>query len=484
MIRRVLETFLFMGLGVSLALFLYNGLINPHLSYDEAGQFWLGKGLNHFSKLNAEYGTLSDVLKENRTFNLDPGGFSVIAFIWLKISHVVYWVRLLPLIFTGFSLYFFYKILQLLDLRINEALLICLYFFISKSLVEFSFTFRAYSMEMAGTLMSLYIVLKNKSNPISTSNLIRLSIVFNIFIWSRYGFIINILAINVVLFFLVIKNRQFSIRFLIRYGYFILIPLLITFIAIYFTELSFHFHAGPVPWYQKNLTLQHQTFYEMAKNNFFSRRGLPFFLLILMCLVNYKFPFVRLSKEIKLIVSWMLLTHLFSITFSIFGIYPWYIKGRWGLVLEFISLLSAIIVLVELIRLIEDKYCQIHKYIVGLLLISLILLFNLRAFNYYTPAISFLNKFERSGKENCIINWWLTPEVKYQICQSKYFAKLSKKRLIQFEGIDNIPQYPKTRTWFLISNPDTSITRIQFENFKFKYKFIVNTPKNRIIEIL
>ncbi len=483
MIRRVLETFLYLGFGLSLILFLYNGLINPHLSYDEAGQFWLGKGLNHFSKLNAEYGSLSDVLKENRTFNLDPGGFSVIAFVWLKISHTIYWIRLLPLIFTGFSLYFFYKILRLLDLRINEALLICLYFFISKSLVEFSFTFRAYSMEMAGTLMSLYLLLKNYSNPISTSNLIRLSIVFNIFIWSRYGFIINILAINSLFLGIIISNKQIDFSFFKKYGLIVVLPLLISVFIIYYLELVYHIHANPVPMYQKNFTLKYHSFWEMFKVNFFSIRGLPFFIFIILFLTNFLFSFIKIMKELKFIFLWMIFTHIFSIVFSFIGFYPWFIKGRWGLTLEFISLFAAVLICIKWLKELEAKYGWVSRFKISILLIISIVLFNIISFSAENKCVYFLERVSQSSIQIAIVNWYLTPSAKYHISQNPGFKRLLNRHTVLFEGIDKIETYPRPQTWFLISNPDTTIAKLQFEKFKFRYKFIINGRNDQIIEV-
>ena len=62
-------------------------------------------------------------------------------------------------------------------------------------------------------------------------------------------------------------------------------------------------------------------------------------------------------------------------------------------------------------------------------------------------------------------------------------VKLTTPIEVLFEGIDKIETYPRPQTWFLISNPDTTIAKLQFEKFKFRYKFIINGRNDQIIEV-
>ena len=63
---------------------------NELLDYDEAGQFWMSKGLHHYSAPYSECGSLKDALEYNRHYNMDPGGFTAILYFWSKISNDMY----------------------------------------------------------------------------------------------------------------------------------------------------------------------------------------------------------------------------------------------------------------------------------------------------------------------------------------------------------------------------------------------------------
>lgn len=52
------------------------------LNYDEAGQFFMSRGLNHYSEPNSVSGSLWDVVIQNQHYNRDPGGFSMILYFW------------------------------------------------------------------------------------------------------------------------------------------------------------------------------------------------------------------------------------------------------------------------------------------------------------------------------------------------------------------------------------------------------------------
>ena len=74
-------------------------LDSPYLWYDEAGQFFISKGLNHDSNPLEKGGDFSSVLTNNALYNMDPGGFSILLHFWAKISNYHIWLRLLPFIF-------------------------------------------------------------------------------------------------------------------------------------------------------------------------------------------------------------------------------------------------------------------------------------------------------------------------------------------------------------------------------------------------
>ena len=44
---------------------------NPYLWFDEAGQFWISKGLNHDSAPLSECGNVIDVIENNQNYNYE-----------------------------------------------------------------------------------------------------------------------------------------------------------------------------------------------------------------------------------------------------------------------------------------------------------------------------------------------------------------------------------------------------------------------------
>ncbi|NUM31337.1 MAG: hypothetical protein HUU47_03315 [Bacteroidetes bacterium] len=468
-------------------IFVFDGLTNPNLTFDEAGQFWLCKGLHHFSPLNSIEGNIIDTMKFNRIFNLDPGGLSFIGFFWLKISNSVFFIRLLPFLFSIFCVFFLYKILLELKLNSQTAFLISLFFFLSKSLVIFTFTFRAYIFEILGVLILLYLLIKYKDILFKPSILALFSIVFNIFMWTRYGFIINIIAVNFLIIFIVFDNKALNNNFIKNFLLIIVIPLILNFVFMYFYEIKYHLRGGPTSptlWYKENLTLKHNSFFETLYNNFFCTRGLPFLFFILTIISNLKYNFFNICRNIKYIFYWMIAVHIFTIIFSFFGYYPWYIKGRWGLTLEFISLLSAIILFILIIKKIEIKSELIKHYKTTLILIMLFVLFNFRSFNYKSYCIEFLSKFNNSHAKIAFVNWYLTPETKFNLIYNPKFKKLYKTKEFNFYEYKEINKQPKKHTWFLVSDPTNLELKNELKILKFRYKFIFISSSGLILEAL
>lgn len=72
--------------------------------YDESMQFWMSLGLDGFGPPQVPPGSFRDVIRNNAIANLDPGGFTIIMWLWLKLATGVIWQRALPLIFFLFGM--------------------------------------------------------------------------------------------------------------------------------------------------------------------------------------------------------------------------------------------------------------------------------------------------------------------------------------------------------------------------------------------
>ena len=120
-------------------------LLNYSPWYDEAMQFWISFGCapDNMTMSNG----MKDVIKLNQNFNHDPGGFSILLHFWLKVSHSIVWIRVLPLLLFLSSATVVYLTLQSLFKERMLSFLICLTPFLSDTLLYFSTEIRAYSME-------------------------------------------------------------------------------------------------------------------------------------------------------------------------------------------------------------------------------------------------------------------------------------------------------------------------------------------------
>jgi len=55
--------------------------------YDESMQFWMSLGLDGFGPPHTPPGRFWDVVRNNAIANLDPGGFTIIMWLWLDLAN-------------------------------------------------------------------------------------------------------------------------------------------------------------------------------------------------------------------------------------------------------------------------------------------------------------------------------------------------------------------------------------------------------------
>ncbi|WP_300936818.1 hypothetical protein, partial [Muribaculum intestinale] len=158
------------------------------LTYDEAGQFFMSRGLNHYSEPNSVSGSLWDVVIQNQHYNRDPGGFSMILYFWSMISCNIVWLRLLPFLF-------FIGAIVFTCLTVYEVTRRKLMAFTSGLLLmalwggTLPYCLRAYSMELCGMAFGLWMIFKLRQ-PQSIGKLAAYSIIFALFLTARYTIII------------------------------------------------------------------------------------------------------------------------------------------------------------------------------------------------------------------------------------------------------------------------------------------------------
>lgn len=157
----------------------------PTLWFDEAGQFYMGKGLNHFSPPGAPEGTVADVIRNNSLYNMDPGGYGLLLHFWSKISCGHVWLRLLSLSFFLTAVVFVVMIAYRVTRdRLWSAMAGLIPFFVKWNVAAFEL--RAYSMELAGVVVGLWFVLEIMRRQ-DYKRIVAASLVLSVFITSRYA---------------------------------------------------------------------------------------------------------------------------------------------------------------------------------------------------------------------------------------------------------------------------------------------------------
>ncbi|MBU3676512.1 MAG: hypothetical protein FGM54_04925 [Chitinophagaceae bacterium] len=214
-------------------LLLYVGfnLSQPYLWYDEAVQFWIGKGLNPDSPSFSPTGNLVDVFNNNRYYNLDPGGFGFLLYVWSAFSNQVFWLRILPYLFFVFSVFTCIYSAWLLTRNSAWALLAGFIPFLIPNAMHLSVELRAYSMEVLCSLCCIAGLL-HLEQKLSAKRLLACSCLFCFLITSRYTALIMVGIASLYVLY-IIFNQTISVQTKWRYSIVYALPLLLMVLGIY-----------------------------------------------------------------------------------------------------------------------------------------------------------------------------------------------------------------------------------------------------------
>lgn len=234
--------YVFVTIMMIIALVLcYIMMSYPFFWYDEAGQVWIAKGLNHYSDALSQEGGLMDVVRNNRNYNMDPGGFSILLWFWVKISSNVLFIRFVPFIFFLVACYFIYRYFKKIGYSTYISIIVGLLPFVIPIINTRLYEVRAYSMELAGCILAVFAIqcIKDK---VSIKSLIWVSILLAFFTTSRYGFIIVAFYASIRLLLFVIRNSSYQriIKCTIAYS----IPLISVLLLIYFGMTKYQDHQA------------------------------------------------------------------------------------------------------------------------------------------------------------------------------------------------------------------------------------------------
>lgn len=375
-------------------------LPNPYLWYDEAGQFFISQGLNHYSAPFSPEGGLYDVIVNNRGYNMDPGGFSVILFIWQKVSTSYLWLRLLPVIFfIGFVLSLYGVCKQETNNKILSLVLSTLPFILpvlSNRITEI----RAYSMEMMGTMLSILLIMRFREN-LSYKRLVLLTATQVFFMTSRYGYCMVALGISLYLIYYLYLHEKFC-DFIKKTTVYEL-PLLMATMIIYIGMMSYQNKFADQMIYADYLS--------STPLKLLSPMSILYYLVMISAVFKMKRKYdISIFHVITIIVG----TEYFVL--SALGLYPW----------EMHRTISAYVLFVFLI--VIDTF----KYFNNIL--------NLKVYKWYGALLAFF-----------LFLWF----IQYTIISSN----ITEQQITELIGFVNNRKYSKIK----VEAPLTPIVRYQYE---------------------
>lgn len=216
---------------------IYRCDFNEYLWGDEAGQFWIAKGLNHDSNPMSPTGNVVDVIRNNRDYNMDPGGFGVLLHFWSMIDNGYVWLRSLPLLFfIGTILSFVHLTFRWTKNRYIATIMGFVPVFTSMISKEM-LIIRAYSMEIMGVVVAI-IAIDYLREKITTKRLLLFSLLISLFMTSRYSFIIVAFVTSMYICYLIYVS-EYTNKHKIVMAVVYSLPLFLTLLSIYFLTLRY-----------------------------------------------------------------------------------------------------------------------------------------------------------------------------------------------------------------------------------------------------
>ncbi len=155
------------------------------LWYDEAGQFFIAKGLNHWSEPYATSGGIADVIYSNSHYNQDPGGYGLILHFWSMVSDSAIWLKTLSFIFFIGAIIFTCLAVKLITGNRAVSAASGLILFALWGNGSQCHELRAYSMELCGMAYGLWMIFHLRKNN-SLSQLLACSLALSAFVTARY----------------------------------------------------------------------------------------------------------------------------------------------------------------------------------------------------------------------------------------------------------------------------------------------------------
>lgn len=300
------SAFIIAAVGIVLCAYQF---FDPFLWFDESGQLYIGLGLSHYADPFSARGVFRDVFGSNRNFNLDPGGFSVLVWFWTYVSTSVYFLRLLPFLFFAASVFFLYKVLEQAGIGKGYTTFFMGVYLVFASILYLMTEFRAYSMELCGTLLTLWLFLKY-SDRFDYRRLLTLSLVACFFCTSRYSFILTAFVLTLLVLFTLFRKESF--RTFLAKSFVFGLPLAMTVVLVYLFMMRMQDASG---------TMEYVGFIGKRVSLLWSPLSFLFYLNVVLSVVWY-----RRHGKVPVIPVYALCVSLFFFALSVFSLFPWDFK--------------------------------------------------------------------------------------------------------------------------------------------------------------
>ena len=326
-------------IAILMTMFIHSGA-NPNFWFDESGQFWMSKGLNHYSTPYSKSGSFSDTIQANCSSNMDPGGYTIGLRWWIFISTSPIWLRSFSFLFFVITMFATAGIAYLWTKSRLISLAVGLITASAPMVSQYAFELRPYSMEVCGVALSVYYLEYCVRKP-CVMCFIKLGLVCALFITSRYSFISSAIATGIgVLWTVKCFTWRQRVTYLVLFG----VPVLISLVGIYVITLI---HQNPnikPPDYVNSFILHGKTLEQMlniASSALFSPYGIGSTLFLLLYIF---FSLCRIeTAKYKLFTTYFIIVlavNVVIIFFSLLGKYPWCPFERWGISQHFLAMLS------------------------------------------------------------------------------------------------------------------------------------------------
>ncbi len=334
------------------------------MHYDEAVQFWISKGLNPDTAPFSPEGDVRDVIENNRYYNLDPGGFSIMLHYWSMISNHVIMLRLLPFLFFTAAVGGFIFLARKWSGSIDIALLAGFIPLLIPLVSDMSIELRAYSMEILG-IVSALMVLQHLQRRISFPSLIAGSAAISFFMFSRYSYVIVAFVASLYVCWLILNHPGKWARkmaYLAVYA----IPVLATLTGIYFLSMV-HQNPGAEP-------VSYITYLKFSPFAILEPLNIAFMtgLTAAAALLYHSFSYENLKKYSPLLYLFVSASLVFLIL-SFLGKHPWDLTFKQNISVVVLLLLCMAALAGELLKpLLESQGITKYYLITGFLLLIII----------------------------------------------------------------------------------------------------------------